>query len=240
MKHNTILPRTVILSILAFVVAAIVKFTLKGAIYDDAWDVLLLLAVLIPCWSIAWDIKGDILDHLRTILDRLNKAIDPGKVFHIATSSQAVASVIKSLESANEVWNTFVISSTTPYDRETGKNIENALFTFIQRENTKLHEIVSSYGQHRVDSIRKRFPDSSIPSNYYPHLVRKDCDDFPICDFIVLRGDHASLRHKQEVYFGWGYSSWSTRQDVFWSNDAQLIDFFRGYYQALRAISEKV
>jgi hypothetical protein len=238
MKHA--IPRSVILSIIAFIVAAIVKFTLKGAIYDDAWDVLLLLAVLIPCWSIAWDIKGDTLDYLKTILDRLNKAIDPGKVVHIAMLSQAAASVAKSLESANEVWNTFIISSTAPYDKETSKNIENALFMFIQRENTKLHEIVSSYGQHRVDSIRKRITDSPIPSTYHPRIVKKGFEDFPVCDFIVLRGDYASLRHKQEVYFGWGYSSWSPRQDVFWSNDAQLIDFFRGYYQALMAISEKI
>jgi hypothetical protein len=236
-KKSNLFPRSIVFSFLAFAASILIKFLVKqDTTYDFAWVAASMLALLIPLWSLHHDLRSETNEKIKTILDKIDAAVDPGKVVRIATSIEAASYVVKSMSNANEVWNTYLLTAGTPYNKETAQKVEDAIFDCINRKDTTFRELVSPLGKNRVDNLKQRMKGQTLPRSYLPRAISHD---FPVCNFVIMLRHDTPDPIKEDIYFGWGYSIWSPNQDVFWSNDRQLIAYFKGYYHSLMAVSDE-
>jgi hypothetical protein len=76
-KKANLFPRSIVFSLIAFAASVLVKFIAKqDNTYDFAWVAASMLALLIPLWSLQCDLKSETNEKIKTLLDKINAAID--------------------------------------------------------------------------------------------------------------------------------------------------------------------
>jgi hypothetical protein len=106
---------------------------------DVEWLAFVLVALLIPMYTIQTSIQFLLISDVNAIANDLNKAINGGKVVHLGTANDVVPTVIERFKTAKEVLNTYIISE-TPYPKRIREMVENGIREFIKRDDTRYEE----------------------------------------------------------------------------------------------------
>jgi len=199
---------------------------------DFEWMVFMLLAILVPIYTIQATLELSTKAELKEIAADLDKAVLQGKVVLVGNARKSAASVLRRLATANEAFNTY-LASESPYSAEIAEAIEDGVREFVARKDTRYEETCSELGRARVERIKARLG-GVLPASFDARFVNSSFAGFPACNFIILSRD-PSDPVPEEVFFGWGYFRGNANESVFWSNDRELIGFFRGYHKALRS-----
>jgi hypothetical protein len=102
---------------------------------------------------------------------------------------------------------------------------------YLKEEKGLWEETVSQGGLSRIEEIRKQL--GKLPQALKVRVIKHDKGMFPVCNFIILRYPRA-VERSDEIFFGWGYFKGGANENVFWSDDQNIISFFSGYHRALR------
>lgn len=199
---------------------------------DVEWIAFMLLAILVPIYTIQVTIQLSTNSEIQGIAEDLKKAISQNKVVYIGNANKSATSVLTRLNTATEVLNTY-LTSENPYSTKVAEMIEDGIRDFVSRKDTRYEETCSELGRARVTRIKAKLG-GILPTSFQVRVVRNSFAGVPACNFIILTRDSTDPV-PEEVFFGWGYFRGNANESVFWSNDHELIGFFRGYHKALRS-----
>lgn len=151
---------------------------------------------------------------------------------YVGVSYKAVPDVVKHLENAERVFNTFIVRSNSPYTQEDENTLINAQVNFLNK-NQRWTDIVSENSSNREKTVREK-------------LKKHDCDRYrayivapnvPILNFIII--EYASpidgKEPKGEVWFGWGFHNSNEEDHVFSTTNPQIIRLFGRYFESIKS-----
>jgi hypothetical protein len=233
-KKNAIkyvIPLCISVTTLGFGIYSKIKGAITPLPVDVEWITFILISLLTPLYAILAHVQIYLQSDITDLSGNVQKAISDGKVIYLGNASHAVENVISRLDSTTEILNTYIISESA-YSAQTQKSVENAITKFIKRPDTRMEETCSEQGKLRLDSIKKDCG-GALPTTYKARVIKTEASGLPACNFIILvRSPNDPT--PEEIFFGWGYFHGNPNESVFWSNDKDLIGFFKGYHKALR------
>ena len=148
----------------------------------------------------------------------------------LGVANDVAPKIFDQLLCASEVYNTFVAFE-APYTNSTNDHIVKVISRYIKEDRGMWEETVSEFGFSRVKQIEDMI--GQLPQTFKVRRIRKDKGVFPVCNFVILKYPHTSGR-ASEIYLGWGYFHGGANDNVFWSNQKELVSFFLAYHRALR------
>lgn len=91
------------------------------------------------------------------------------------------------------------------------------------------------YSENRLIDLENHISWLSGKMNNVTYALRVLPESHPIINFIVI--DY--MNGRSEVLFGWGYHTFDLQGSVFLSDNENIVNYFRRYYELLWQIGEK-
>lgn len=201
--------------------------------HDVEWLLFLSIAILVPLFKIQIFneafLKADI-DQIQADITDLKHTSTAGVVKFVGKANEAATQLLNKLQDASEVYNTYIIYD-NPYTSNTHASITKSFIDYLKEEKGLWEETVSQGGLSRIEEIRKQL--GKLPQTLKVRVIKQDKGMFSVCNFIILRYPRA-VERSDEIFFGWGYFKGGANENVFWSDDQNIISFFSGYHRVLR------
>ena len=147
-------------------------------------------------------------------------------------ADQAYSKVVKELQYAIRVQNTYIVDSRIPvYSPAQHSNIVENQKKFVEKgDNFIWEDIISDTksGKVRIKSLE----DIKDNPSYKLFKVQVQHKQFPVINFIILTYHN----NNKSVWFGWGGYITSENDTVFRSNNIALVSLFENYFSALKCI----